>query len=150
MPGVPQLVILVIVGILAKSNFISIASCILLILRLSNFNAIFPILKRRGLDIGILFLLLAILSPIASGKIDEQDLIYNLTSLDGILAIIGGTLATCMNGMGIRLIQQEPEIIFGLIVGSILGIILFQGVPVGPLTAAGISALFFKLLQPKK
>ncbi len=150
LPGVPQLVILLIVGILARSNFIAIASCILLILRLSNLHFFFPVLHRRGLDIGILFLLLSILAPIASGTITEEHLVYSLTSLPGILAIIGGALATHMNGEGIHLMQTEPEIIFGLIIGSIFGIVCFHGVPVGPLTAAGIAALFLEVLHRKK
>lgn len=146
MPGVPQLVALLIVGIVARSNLISIAACILLVLRLSNLNMVFPMLERRGLEAGLLFLLLSILVPVANGVVTEKDLVYNITSLPGVLSIIGGALATHMNGEGIRLMQVEPEIIFGLIIGSIFGIILFHGIPVGPLTAAGISALFLEII----
>lgn len=150
MPGVPQLVILLSVGILARSNLISIAACILLIIRLANLHFIFPLLERRGLEVGLLFLLLSILVPIANGVVTEKDLVYNLTSFPGILAIIGGALATHMNGEGIRLMQLEPEIIFGLIVGSIFGIVFFKGVPVGPLMAAGITALFLEIINRRK
>lgn len=150
MPGVPQLVILLLIGIVARSNLISIAACILLIVRLANLHFVFPLVERRGLEVGLLFLLLSILVPIANGVVTEKDLIYNLTSFPGILAIIGGALATHMNGEGIKLMQLEPEIIFGLIIGSIFGIVFFKGVPVGPLMAAGITALFLEIIYRKK
>jgi uncharacterized membrane protein (DUF441 family) len=150
MPGVPQLVALLIVGIAARSNLISIAACILLVLRLSNLNIVFPLLERRGLETGLLFLLLSILVPVANGVVTEKDLIYSMTSMPGILSIIGGALATHMNGEGIKLMQVDPEIIFGLIIGSIFGIVFFHGIPVGPLTAAGISALFLEIFLRNK
>jgi len=144
MPGVPQLVALLLVGIIARSNLISIAACILLIIRFANFHLIFPILERRGLEVGLLFLLLSILVPIATGAISERELLYNFTTLPGILAIVGGALATHMNAEGLKLLKLEPELIFGLVIGSILGIVFLKGVPVGPLMAAGIAALFLE------
>ncbi len=136
----PQLVILLIIGILAQSEVIAMASCLLLMLRLLKANRAFPFLKNHTLDLGILFLLLAILSPLAAGKIGKSELLYCLTSKAGVLAISGGLLATWLNGLGIRLMQEQPETILGLILGSLLGIVFFQGIPVGPLTAAGLTA----------
>ncbi len=146
MPGVTMLVSLLLVGILARSNLISIAACILLILKFSNLNFVFQLLERRGLEIGILFLILSILVPIAQGMVTENDLYYNITSLPGIIAIAGGVIATHMNSEGLNLLAIKPEIIFGLILGSIFGIVFFHGVPVGPLMAAGIAALYLDIL----
>jgi uncharacterized membrane protein (DUF441 family) len=142
-----MLVALLLVGIIARSNLIAIAACVLLILRFSNFHFIFPLLERRGLEVGILFLLLSILVPIAQGLVTEKDLIYNIASLPGILSIAGGALATHLNSEGLRLLSIKPEVIFGLVIGSIFGIVFFHGIPVGPLTAAGIAALYLELLQ---
>lgn len=138
------------IGIIARSNLIAIAACVLLILKFSRLNFIFPLLERRGLEVGLLFLLLSILVPIAQGVVTEKDLIYNMTSLPGILAIIGGAVATHMNSEGIKLLGERPEIIFGLVIGSIFGIVFFHGVPVGPLMAAGIAALYIEMICRKK
>jgi uncharacterized membrane protein (DUF441 family) len=140
-----MLVALLLVGIIARSNLISIAACVLLILRFSNLHFIFPLLERRGLEVGILFLLLSILVPVAQGFITGKDLIHNMISLPGILSVAGGALATHMNSEGLRLLSIKPEIIFGLVIGSIFGIVFFHGIPVGPLTAAGIAALYLDL-----
>jgi len=148
--GVTMLVVLLLVGIIAQSNLIAIAACVLLILRFSRLHFIFPLLERRGLEVGLLFLLLSILVPIAQGSVTENDLIYNITSLPGIMAIVGGAVATHMNGEGLKLLGLRPEIIFGLVIGSIFGIVFFHGVPVGPLMAAGIAALYLEIFYRKK
>ena len=147
MPGVTPLVILLLVGILARSNLIATAACVLLILKFCNLNFLFPLLEKRGLEVGLLFLLLSILVPVATGRITEKELLYNLTSLPGLLALLGGALATHLNGEGLKLLQLQPEIIFGLVAGSILGIVFLGGIPVGPLMAAGITALFIEVTR---
>ena len=138
------------IGIIARSNLLSIAACVLLILRFSNLHFVFPILERRGLEVGLLFLLLSLLVPLAQGLVTEKDLAYNLTSLPGIIAIVGGVIATHMNSEGIKMLSIKPEIIFGLVIGSILGIVFFHGVPVGPLMAAGIAALYLEIVYRNK
>lgn len=143
------LVALLLVGMVARSNLIAIAACVLLILRFSNLQIVFPILERRGLEVGLLFLLLSILVPIAKGTVTERDLIYNMTSLPGIMAVIGGIVATHMNSEGLKLMALKPEIIFSLVIGSIFGIVFFHGVPVGPLMAAGIAALYLEIIYRK-
>jgi len=140
--GVNILVGLLLIGIMAKSNLIATAACLLLILKFTNLKMMFPLLERRGLELGLLFLILSILVPLANGRVSERDIIYNMTSLPGLLAIAGGALATYLNTIGIRLMKIDPEIVFGLVIGSIFGIVFLHGVPVGPLMAAGIAALF--------
>lgn len=137
---------LLLIGIVARSNLIAIAACVLLILRFSNLGFVFPLLERRGLEVGLLFLILSILVPIAQGVVTEKDLAYNLTSLPGIMAIVGGIVATRMNSEGLGLLAIKPEIIFSLVIGSIFGIVFFHGVPVGPLMAAGIAALYLGII----
>ncbi|WP_027718142.1 DUF441 domain-containing protein [Desulfovirgula thermocuniculi] len=145
MPGVTLLAALLLIGIAARSNLIATAACVLLLLKLAGLHFVFPLLERRGLEIGLLFLLLSILVPIASGRITEREMLYTLTSLPGMLALFGGALATHLNGEGLKLLQLQPEIIFGLVIGSIFGIVFLDGVPVGPLMAAGITALFLEV-----
>ncbi|MFA7467043.1 MAG: DUF441 domain-containing protein [Desulfotomaculaceae bacterium] len=147
MNGVFLLVALLLIGIVSRSNLIATAACVLLIIKFANLNFIFPLLEKRGLEIGLLFLLLAILVPVATGRVSEKDLLCTFTSVSGILAIAGGALATHLNGEGLKLLQIDPEIIFGLLVGSVFGIVFMGGIPVGPLMAAGLTALFLGVLN---
>lgn len=143
MSGVNMLVALLLIGIVAHSSLIATAACIMLILKFTNLNLMFPLLERRSLELGLLFLLLSILVPLSNGKVNERDILYNLTSLPGLLALAGGALATQLNTQGLKLLKIDPEIIFGLLLGSILGIVFLKGVPVGPLMAAGLAALLY-------
>jgi uncharacterized membrane protein (DUF441 family) len=91
--------------------------------------------------------MLAIMVPLANGKVSAGDIMYNLVSLPGILAVAGGAGATYLNARGLTLLKADPEIIFGMVLGSILGIVFLHGVPVGPLMAAGIAALFMPVIR---
>lgn len=147
MTGVPMLVALLLIGIIARSNLIATAACVLLLLKFSNLNFIMPILEKRGLEVGLLFLLLAIMVPVATGQVTEKELLYNFTTIPGILAVVGGALATHLNGEGLKLLQLDPELIFGFVVGSVIGIVFLGGVPVGPLMEAGVTALFLEIFS---
>lgn len=145
--GVNILVALLLVGIVAHSNLIATAASVLLVIKFTNLNMMFPLLEKRGLELGLLFLMLSILVPLANGKVSVRDILYNTVSLPGILAVAGGAAATHLNAQGLKLLKVDPEIIFGMVIGSILGIVLLHGVPVGPLMAAGIAALLMPLLK---
>jgi len=140
----PELILtaLLLIGLVAKSSLIAAASCILLIIRLANLQSVFHFLEKQGLDIGLLFLLLTIMVPLASGKVGVMEIVRSLCTLTGLFAFLGGALATHLNSEGLKMLQLDPEIIFGLIIGSIFGIVFLGGVPVGPLMAAGVAALF--------
>lgn len=147
MAGVSMLVALLLVGIIARSNLIATAACVLLLIKFANLNFMLPILEKRGLEVGLLFLLLAIMVPVATGQVTEKELLYNFTTIPGILAVVGGALATHLNGEGLKLLQLDPELIFGFVVGSVIGIVFLGGVPVGPLMAAGVTALFLEIFS---
>lgn len=145
--GEALLVILILIGIVGRSNIIATAACILLVLKLFNLHQFFPILERRGLELGLLFLTISVLVPFATGQVSVKDISNSFITLSGILAILGGAIATYMNGQGLSLLKFDPELMVGLVVGSIIGIVFFHGVPVGPLMAAGITAFLVKILQ---
>jgi uncharacterized membrane protein (DUF441 family) len=119
----------------------------LLILKLTALERFFPTVERRGLELGLLFLTISVLVPFASEKISWRDITPLFTTMIGLLALAGGAMATWMNGKGLDLLRTEPHMIVGLVIGSIIGIVLLRGIPVGPLMAAGITALILKLWQ---
>ncbi|MDD2552990.1 MAG: DUF441 domain-containing protein [Desulfotomaculaceae bacterium] len=147
MPGVNILVALLLIGIIAQSNLIATAASILLIVKYTNLNFVYSLLERRGLELGLLFLMLSIMVPLANGTVSAGDIMHNLVSLPGILAVAGGAGATYLNARGLTLLKADPEIVFGMVLGSIFGIVFLQGVPVGPLMAAGITALFMPVTR---
>lgn len=141
------LVALILIGILGKSHIVATAACILLIVKLTRAYSLFPLLDRRGLELGLLFLMISVLVPFATEKVTISDIRESFTTVPGILAILGGALATYMNGQGLNLLKIDPELMAGLVVGGIIGIVFFRGQPVGPLMAAGLTAFFLKIFQ---
>lgn len=141
------LVGLIVIGMIGRSPIIATAASLLLILKLSHLDHYFAAIERRGLELGLLFLTIAVLVPFANGSIGYKDILQLFTSWPGILALAGGALATYMNGKGLDLLKIEPEIIVGLVIGSIFGILFMRGIPVGPLMAAGITAFLLKVFS---
>lgn len=138
---------LILIGIIGRSSIIATAAGLLLIMKLSQLEHYFPLIERRGIELGLLFLTIAVLVPFADGNIGYKDVLDVFTSWPGILALAGGMIATYMNGEGLNLLKIDPELIVGLVLGSIIGIFFMRGIPVGPLMAAGITALLLKFFS---
>ncbi|MEF3301945.1 DUF441 domain-containing protein [Paenibacillus sp. GYB003] len=139
------LLFLIVVGMIGRSPIITTAACILLVIKLIHLERFLPTIERRGLELGLLFLTMGVLVPFASERISSKDIWAVFTSWPGIIALIGGAIATYMNGKGLDLLKVDPQLIVGLVIGSIFGIIFMRGIPVGPLMAAGITALLLKI-----
>ena len=141
------LVILIVVGLIGRSHIITTAACVLLIVKLINLDRYLPTIERRGLELGLLFLTMGVLVPFASNRISLKEVMSVFTTWPGILALSGGAIATYMNGKGLDLLKIDPQLIVGLVIGSIFGILFLRGIPVGPLMAAGITALLLKIFS---
>lgn len=147
MNGETVLVCLILIGLVGKSSILATAACILLIMKLLNLQTFFPLVERRGLETGLLFLMLSVLVPFAKGKISGNEVLSSFTTVPGIMALLGGALATYMNKQGLTMLKLDPELIVGLVIGSIIGIVGFGGIPVGPLMAAGLTAFFLTVIS---
>lgn len=143
----PELILitLLFLGLFGRSNLVVTSACILLCIRYFNLDSILlPVLEQRGLEIGLVLLMLHILSPVATDRMTRKDL-YSVVSYKGFLALVAGALATKLNGDGLNLMNANPEIIFGMTVGTVLGILLLKGTPCGPVMAAAVTAVFLQI-----
>lgn len=147
MQGELVLIILIVIGIIGRSNILATAASLLLIMKLIHLERFFPVVERRGLEFGLLLLMMAVLVPFAAEKMTWKDMWALFTTPVGLLALVGGALATYLNGKGLSLLQAEPQLIVGLVFGSIFGIIFLKGIPVGPLMAAGITVALLHLFS---
>jgi uncharacterized membrane protein (DUF441 family) len=138
------LIILLILGLIARSNLVAAAATILLMLRFTRLTFLLPILERRGVEVGLLFLTIAMLVPFALGRVNLREVGKSFLTVPGILALVGGALATHLNGRGLHLLNDHSQLMISLIVGSIIGIVIWGGMPVGPLMAAGLTYLMLE------
>lgn len=141
------LLLLMILGVLARNALIVASAGVLLIMHFMRLGIVFTLLQRRGIEVGLIFLLIAVLIPFASGEVGWRDIRMSFVSWHGLAGIIGGVVAAVLSAHGISLLQGQPEVSVGLLVGTILGVVLFKGIPVGPLAAAGFAALLLAALR---
>lgn len=138
------LLILLACGVLSQNHTISIATMILIIIKLLPIGqTIFPYMQQYGLNIGILILTIAVLTPIASGKISGEVILKSFVNVQSLIAIAIGVLVAWLGGRGVGLMTTQPNIVVGLLIGTVAGVAFLRGVPVAPLVAAGILSLFY-------
>lgn len=135
-------------ALIAKNRLITLAAAAVLVLRVGRAPPqILAFLEAWGVEIGLVFLTLAVLAPLASGRVVVRDLASTLASPVGLAALTGGLVAAWMNARGIEYLQAEPTTIVAMVVGSVLGATFLRGIPVGPLAAAGITWMLVVLMR---
>ena len=117
-------------GFISHNTTVAISILVLIIVRVTPLNAFFPWVEKQGLTVGIIILTIGVMAPIASGTLPPSTLIHSFM------------FVSWLGGRGVSLMGSQPHLVAGLLVGTVLGVALFRGVPVGPLIAAGIISLF--------
>lgn len=140
------LLALLALGIVGNNPAVSIAVAILLLIRLLHLERMFPFLEQYGLQIGIVVLTIGVLSPLASGKIRPDTILSIFTHWQSVLAVLIGIFVAYLGGKGASLMKQNPLVVTGILLGTIIGVTFFRGVPVGPLIAAGMLAFLLQFL----
>jgi uncharacterized membrane protein (DUF441 family) len=135
------LLILLACGIFSQNNAVTIAAAVLIVFKITPLSEYFPLLQQHGLNIGLIILTIGVLTPIASGKIPGDAILKSFLSWKSILAIAIGVFVAWLGARGVKLMSSEPNIVAGLLVGTVAGVAVLRGVPVGPLIAAGILSL---------
>lgn len=135
------LLLMAALGIFSSNMPITVAMIVLLLLRVLHLNNTFPWLEKYGLTLGIIVLTIGVMTPVASGKISVQTLWASFLHWKSLLAIGVGILVAWLGGRGATLMGNQPTVVAGLLIGTVLGVAFFRGVPVGPLIAAGILSL---------
>lgn len=145
--GGPELLLLVILilGLAGKSGVLVAAASVLLLLHSLHLNRLVGAIETRALELGLIFLMVSVLAPFARGEIHARELVRTLLSAPGILTVLAAVLATRLNLGGLEILKREPSLMLGIVVGSIAGVILARGIPVGPLMAAGLAWVFINL-----
>ena len=128
-PTLLILLALAALGFVSHNTTVAISILVLIIVRVTPLNTFFPWIEKQGLTIGIIILTIGVMAPIASGTLPASTLLV-------------GVFVSWLGGRGVTLMSSQPSLVAGLLVGTVLGVALFRGVPVGPLIAAGLVSLF--------
>ncbi len=135
------LLVLLACGIFSHNSAVTIAAAVLIVLKITPLQDLLPYVQQHGLNIGIIILTIGVLAPIASGKIAGESILKSFLSWKSLLAIAIGVFVAWLGGRGVKLMSNQPDIVAGLLIGTVAGVAVLRGVPVGPLIAAGILSL---------
>lgn len=120
---------------------------IILILKIFQLSTLMNFVEANGLNYGIILLTIAILLPLANGKITLSMMVESFKSPLGILALLAGIFAAAAGGCGVNLLKDSPYIVTSLVIGTMIGVFFFKGVAVGPLIAGGITYMVLSILK---
>lgn len=141
-----DLTLLILLFLAALSYFshnltVTIALLVLVAIRMTPLQQTFPWIEKQGVTVGIIILTIGVMAPIASGSLPSSTLLHSFMNWKSLVAIAVGIFVSWVGGRGIALMSSQPTIVGGLLIGTIIGVSLFRGVPVGPLIAAGLVSL---------
>jgi len=136
------LVCLAVLSYFVHNNAVTISILILLVIKITPLAQFFPYVEKQGIQLGIIILTVAVMAPLASGSLPASSLIKSFANWQSIVAILVGVFVAWLGGRGVHFMSAQPSVIGGLLIGTVIGVAFFRGVPVGPLIAAGIVSLF--------
>lgn len=136
------LVALIALGVLGNNPTITISAAVLLLIQQTWLAKYLPLVDKYALQWGIILLTIGVLSPLVSGKTKLPNQFADFVNVKMLVSIAVGVFVAWIAGRGVPLMGEQPVLVTGLLIGTILGVAFLGGVPVGPLIAAGILSLF--------
>lgn len=140
------LLTLLILGTGFGNEQIAVAAGVLLLLKLVGLGNVLRFLHSHAVDLGVIFLVVGLLLPFASGQVTLSRTVGNLLQPAGLISIFIGAASAYLAAEGLVFLRLQPEALVGLIIGSVLGVSVLGGIPTGPLVAAGLAALLYRLI----
>jgi uncharacterized membrane protein (DUF441 family) len=142
------LLILLIIGVIAKNQSLIFAVAVLLLIKVFGLEErLLPTIQAKGINWGVTIITIAVLVPIATGEIGFKQLTESLQSSSAWIALVSGIAVALLAKGGLSLLTTDPHITTALVFGTILAVSLFNGVAVGPLIGAGIAYAVIKMIE---
>jgi uncharacterized membrane protein (DUF441 family) len=138
--------ILVILSFITKNKNLGIAALIIFVISLTNSEKAINFIEKYCMDIGMIFLMLWMLVPLIKQGSNSFD-IRSLLSVNGIVSLIMGVVVAMLAAKGVSFTKGNADVLSGVVLGSIVGVSLLGGVPVGPLIASGIAYEIVRLIN---
>jgi len=145
--GALVLLAVAIAGVIWRNDLVAIAAGGTFLISAAASPGALSLLERYAIPTGVIFLTAGLLFPFASGQLGFAAVAQTLVSPSGFVAIAVGAASSYLAADGVKLIVAHPEVLVGLVIGTLVGVSAFGGIPVGPLVAAGLVALAFHVLR---
>lgn len=131
------LLLIFFLSLLFKDAVLAVAAMLLFVLSMVLDRDTLSAISRPAFSLGIFFLMVFILMPVASEKVKLADLLVHLKNPMFFAAIGVAAAISYLGGRGISFMQQ-PHVLFAVVIGTLIGVLFFRGLPAGLVIAAGI------------
>lgn len=138
---------ILICGVVGHNMSVAYAAGAVILLKVLGLNQVIDVLGDKGVSWGIILLTAAIFVPIATGKITWGDIMHCFQSPVGIVSLIVGAGVAIFGYLGVDYMKASPEVTTALIIGTMIGVFFFRGIPVGPLIASGVVYVVMTIWQ---
>lgn len=142
------LLVILAVAFFGKNTSLTVAALVVLALKAIPMSSrLMQVIDARGINWGVTVISIAILVPIATGRITFEDLFRVMKSPVGWIAVGCGALVAILSKHGVGLLAASPEITVALVFGTIIGVVFMRGIAAGPVIASGITYCIITLLH---
>lgn len=140
--------LILLVAIFGKNMSLIIATGVVMFLKLIPYTQKwFPVIEAKGINWGVTVISVAILIPIATGKIGFYDLLKAFKTPAGWIAVAAGIAVAILSKYGVEQLAAIPQVTVALVLGTIIGVVAFKGVAAGPVIASGMTYLVVSLFN---
>ena len=140
--------LILLVAIFGKNMSLIIATGVVMFLKLIPYTQKwFPVIEPKGINWGVTVISVAILIPIATGKIGFNDLLKAFKTPAGWIAVAAGIAVAILSKYGVEQLAAIPQVTVALVLGTIIGVVAFKGVAAGPVIASGMTYLVVSLFN---
>lgn len=140
--------LILLVAIFGKNMSLIIATGVVMFLKLIPYTQKwFPVIEAKGINWGVTIISIAILIPIATGKIGFNDLIKAFKTPAGWIAVAAGITVAILSKYGVEQLAAIPQVTIALVLGTIIGVVAFKGIAAGPVIASGMTYLVVSLFN---
>lgn len=142
------LALVLLIAMFGHNPSLIIATIVVMALKLIPYTAKWlPLIQHKGINWGVTVISVAILIPIATGQIDFNDLWAAFKSPAGWIAILAGIAVAILSKYGVNQLAAVPQVTVALVLGTIIGVVVFKGVAAGPVIASGMTYCIVSLLN---
>jgi uncharacterized membrane protein (DUF441 family) len=139
------LLIVLLLSIIFKDYILATAAGVLFLLSFIVSKSTLASAGKPAFSLGIFFLMVFILMPVATERVRLSELIEQFKSPIFFLTIATAAIISYFGGKGVSFIQQ-PHILFAVVLGTLIGVLFLRGLPAGLIIAAGIVSVVAGLM----
>lgn len=142
-----MLLLILVIGYISKNNTVTYATAILLGLKIILPTKMLEYVNTHGVNWGIIVLTVGMFAPIALGQIEPRNIVESFKSLTGVISVVVGIIVALLGSWGVTSLKNDPAMVVALMVGTIVGVAFFKGLPMGPVIASGIVYAVLKFIH---